>query len=100
MSNHLIQEPSMDDQLLAEDARVVRITFTDGKTRVYAYEPIQSDIGNFAAKVDKIIESKNLILEFEDRVMFIPFTSILYYEIAPKSDMKIQNAIRVLHEFE
>ncbi len=90
----------MEDQALAEDARVLRITFTDGKTRVYAYEPIQADAGNFASKVDKIIESKNLVLEFDDRVMFIPFTSILYYEIAPKSDMKIQNSIKVLHEFE
>lgn len=90
----------MEGQMLTEEARVLRITFVNGQTRVYAYEPLQFDAGNFAAKVEKIVESKNLILEFDDRIQFIPFSSILYYEIAPKSDIRIQNSIKVLHEFE
>jgi hypothetical protein len=90
----------MENEMQSEEARVVRITFNDGKVRTFAYDPVKVDPANFATAVGKVLESKNLILELDDRVLIIPFSSILYYEIAPKPDTKVPGAIKVLYEFE
>jgi len=90
----------MENEIQSEEARVVRITFKDGKVRTFAYDPVKVDPSTFATAVGKVLESKNLILELDDRVLIIPFSSILYYEIAPKPESKIPNALNVLYEFE
>jgi hypothetical protein len=96
----LLQELMMTEEVQTEEVRVIRVTFNDGKTRTFAYDPVQVDASNFATAVDKMMESKNLILELDDSVLVIPFTSILYYEIAPKPKLKIPNTLKVQYEFE
>jgi hypothetical protein len=96
----MLEELTMTEEVQAEEVRVIRVTFTDGKTRTFAYDPVQVDASNFAVAVDKMLESKNLILELDDTMLVIPFTSILYYEIAPKPTLKIPNALKVQYEFE
>ena len=90
----------MTDEVKAEDVRVVRVTFLDGKTRTFAYDPVQVDPTNFTAAVERMLESKNLVLELDDSVLVIPFSSILHYEIAPKPKFNIPNALKVQYEFE
>jgi hypothetical protein len=96
----MLQERIMTEEVQTEDVRVVRVTFVDGKTRTFAYDPLQVDASNFAVSVEKMLESKNLILELDDSMLVIPFTSILHYEVAPKPAFKIPNALKVQYEFE
>lgn len=90
----------MTEEVQAEEVRVIRVTFIDGKTRTFAYDPVQVDAANFSVAVEKMLESKNLILELDDSMLVIPFSSILHYEIAPKPAFKLPNALKVQYEFE
>jgi hypothetical protein len=98
--NPTLQEMAMTDQVQTEDVRVLRVTFIDGKTRTFAYDQVQVDTAHFSVAVEKMLESKNLILELDDSLLVIPFTSILHYETAPKPRLKIPNALKVQYEYD
>ncbi len=83
----------------AVDARAVRITFNNGEKRSFAFEPRQIDPATLASSFQKFFDQGYINLEMDDRVIVIPMTSVQSFEIAPKPDASLPNAVKVLHEF-
>ena len=84
----------------AVNARAVRITFVDGKTRSFAFEPKLIDPTVLASTFQNFIDQGYINLEMDDRVIIIPLTSVQSFEIAPKPEGSLPNAVKILHEFD
>ena len=84
----------------AVDARAVRITFADGKTRSFAFEPKLVDPTVLASAFQNFIDQGYINLEMDDRLVIIPLTSVQSVEIAPKPEGNLPNAVKILHEFD
>jgi hypothetical protein len=88
------------DETEAVDARAVRITFTNGEQRSYAFEPaVDSEPSMLASRFNDFMNQGYIVLEKEDRVIVIPVSSIQQLEIAPKPEQSLPNAVKILHEF-
>jgi|AP95_1055475.scaffolds.fasta_scaffold04373_3 hypothetical protein len=81
------------------DARSVRITFTNGKQRSYAFEPIESEPSKLASHFNDFMTQGYIVLEKDDSIIVIPVSSIQQLEIAPKPDQSLPNTVKILHEF-
>ena len=84
----------------SQEARYLRIVFNDGSERRFAYAPLDADPATFSGRIERFLESKHLILEFDDKVCVFPFTSIKSIEIAPNPEVKLPNSLNVLYEFD
>ncbi len=81
------------------DAKAVRITFTNGEKRSYAFEPIESEPSMTASRFNEFMKQGYIVLEKDDSVIVIPVSSIQQLEIAPKPAQSLPNAVKILHEF-
>ncbi len=83
----------------AVDVKAVKITFTNGDTRSFAYEPLDIDPAGMAQVFNRFVESGHILLNTDDRTIFIPMSSVQSMEVIPKPDGRLPSAINVLHEF-
>ena len=78
-------------------ARVTRanltINYVDGRRNRFAFLR-QEDDPDAIARIQEAVASKVLILELEDRVMYIPFHSIKSVEVYPKPERLPRHAVR------
>jgi hypothetical protein len=84
----------------SKEARYLRIVFNDGSERRFAYTAMDADRATSSGRIERFLESKHLILDFEDKVCLFPFTSIKSIEIAPNPEVKLPNSLNVLYEFD
>lgn len=82
------------------DVKAVKITFTNADVRSFAYEPLEIDPAGIAHVFHRFAEAGHILLNTEDRIIFIPMSSVQSPEITPKPDGKLPNSINVLHEFD
>lgn len=83
------------------DARALKITFVNGDTRSFAFEP--ENVGDptaVAESFNRFVDSGYVLLDMDDRLIFIPMANVQSLEVVPKPEGKFPNATRVLHEFE
>lgn len=81
------------------DAKSVRITFTNGEQRSYAFEPIDSEPSMMATRFNDFMAQGYIVLEKDHSVIVIPLSSVQQLEIEPKPPQSLPNAIKILHEF-
>ena len=82
----------------ATEARYLRVNFTNGTQRSFAYAPIEED-GTFTTRVTEMLKSSQLMLQFDDRVEIFPWANIQSVEVAPKPNLNLPHAVDVLYEF-
>jgi hypothetical protein len=83
------------------DVRAVKLTFVNGDTRTFAFEP--PDVAEptaIAQSFNRFVESGYVLLETDDRMIFIPMANVQSLEIMPKPEGVLPNATQVLYEFE
>ena len=83
----------------AIDARSVRITFTNGERRSYAFAPLESEPSVMASRFNDFMTQGYMVLEKDDSIIVIPTSSILSMEVAPKPAQSLPNTVKILHEF-
>lgn len=84
----------------AIDARSVRITFTNGERRSYAFEPLGMDPSVMATRFSEFMNQGYMVLEKDDSIIVIPMSSVLHMEVAPKPENSLPNSVKILHEFD
>jgi hypothetical protein len=83
------------------DARALKLTFVNGDTRTFAFEPADaSEPTAIAQSFNRFVESGYVLLEKDDRMIFIPMANVQSLEIMPKPEGVLPNATHVLYEFE
>lgn len=83
----------------AIDARSVRITFTNGERRSYAFAPMEADPSVMGSRFNEFMTQGYMVLEKDDSIIVIPMSSVLSMEVAPKPAASLPNTIKILHEF-
>jgi len=83
----------------AVDTRSVRITFTNGERRSYAFAPVDSEPSVMASRFNEFMSQGYMVLEKDDSIIVIPTSSILTMEVAPKPAQSLPDTVRILHEF-
>jgi hypothetical protein len=75
---------------------VLTINFKDGTKKSFSFPRLASDTTSVVTKIDKFLDSKNVVLGLEDELIIIPTSSIKYIQISPKPlklpSMAIPNA--------
>jgi hypothetical protein len=84
-----------------EESRCLRIRFMNGNERVFAFSPLegQVDATTLYTRLHKMLDSRRLLLQLEDRMVLIPFDNIETIEILPAPGMVVPEALHVVHEF-
>lgn len=88
-----------DKSMQVEESRYLKIRFNDGTERNFAFKPLDTDT-DVLGRVHKMLESRRLMLEMNDRIIIIPFDNIVSVEVAPKPQLIMNETIVVLHEFD
>lgn len=83
------------------EQRYMKVRFTNGTERSFAFEPIAEkvDASVLLSHVHKALDSRRLVLQTSDALIIIPFDNIESIEVAPAMDKSLPEAIHVLHEF-
>jgi hypothetical protein len=72
------------------------INFNDGTKISFYFPRVTKDTTSIATKIDKFLDSPNIILELEQELIIIPTSNIKYIQITPKPlklpSMAIPNA--------
>ena len=72
------------------------IHFNDGTKKTFSFPRLTEDTTSIVTKIDKFLDSPNIILELEQELVIIPTSSIKYIQISPKPlklpSMTIPNA--------
>jgi len=75
---------------------ILIIHFNDGTKKTFSFPRLAKDTTSIVTKIDKFIDSKNVVLELEDELIIIPTSNIKYIQISPKPlkppSMAIPNA--------
>ena len=59
-----------------------KICYTDGSEIHIEYERSE-EVGSIASRIEKAIESNEVLIELEDRLLIIPLNNLKYIEVAP-----------------
>jgi hypothetical protein len=59
------------------------VYFNDGNHQSFAFDRQSAETANLQALFDKLLDQKLLMLQVDDGVMAIPFSSIKYFHISP-----------------
>jgi hypothetical protein len=89
----------MSDEQVS-DARAVEITFSNGSTRRFAYEPLVVDPSMLASTFQKFIDQGYINFEMEDRLLIIPMANVQSLEVTPRPEGNLPNSFKVIHEFD
>lgn len=81
------------------DIRYLVIHFTDGTTKRFTFERAQ-EAATAMSRLQKTLDQGELFLEFEDKLMLVPLSSVKYVEVAPKPDFQLPNAVHVVDELD
>jgi hypothetical protein len=60
------------------------IHFNDGTKKTFSFPRVANDTTSIATKIDKFLDSPNVILELDQELVIIPTSSIKYIQISPK----------------
>lgn len=83
----------------AADVRYLVIHFNDGSNKRLMFERAD-EAATALTRMQKTLDQGELVLEFQDKLMVVPLSSVKYLEVAPKPDVKIPNAVQVIDEME
>jgi hypothetical protein len=88
-------------EIEVEESRYLRIRFTNGTERSFAFEPIIDKVGSsmLATHIQKMLDSRRLILQVEGRIMIFPFDNIESIEVLAPWAQALPEALIVQHEF-
>lgn len=84
-----------------EESRCLKIRFTNGNERVFAFSPLEKQVDNTTlfGRIHKMLDSRRLLLQMDDRMVLVPFDNVETIEILPAPGMVVPEAIHVVHEF-
>jgi hypothetical protein len=60
------------------------IHFNDGTKKTFSFPRVAKDTSNVVTKIDKFLDSPNVILELNRELVIIPTSSIKYIQVSPK----------------
>jgi hypothetical protein len=79
--------------MATNDTRRLTIYFNDGNQIAFAFER-QTDITLIVQLMKEALDKQLLVVELEDRVMAIPFSSVQRLEVRPRPEKLPPYAIR------
>lgn len=84
-----------------EESRYLRIRFTNGTERSFAFAPLTASIdsANLVTHVQKMLDSRRLVLQMDDRLLVIPFDNVESFEVVAPSSHPLPEALHIQHEF-
>jgi hypothetical protein len=82
--------------MMSSGKRMLIVRLVDKTTMQFEFPP-QADEMKLAARVEKLLESKNLALQLDERLLIIPAHNILSVEITPAPTKLPENTIRNVH---
>ena len=88
-------------EIEVEESRYLRIRFTNGTERSFAFSPLSESISpaTIATHVQKMLDSRRLILQMDDRMIVIPFDNVESFEVVAPSSHPLPEALHIQHEF-
>ncbi len=61
---------------------VLKIHYIDGSQMQVEYVR-EEEVSSIAARIEKALESNQLLIELEDRLLVVPVSNIKYFEVTP-----------------
>ncbi len=58
--------------------------FNDGTKKTFSFPRVAKDTTSIGTKIDKFLDSPNVILELNQELVIIPTSSIKYIQVSPK----------------
>ncbi len=61
---------------------ILKIHYTDGSEMQVEYVR-KEEVSNIATRIEKAIESNEVLIELEDRLLVVPLNNLKYIEVVP-----------------
>jgi hypothetical protein len=82
------------------ETRFVTITFVNGTKKKFQFLPHSSDQNTVATRLQKMLESRNLVMQCDDRLYIYPWVNIESIEVSPGLDTVPSFVVNALRELD
>ena len=79
---------------MSDNMRVMTVRYTNGTAHKFAFPAVSEDKFNVAARIQELLNQKQLLLELGGRLIIIPFENVQMIELNPAPDKIPPNAIK------